>query len=217
MNANEFAIDRNDANARKIGGAGRINATGQYEGVFTRAEARKSDKGSIGIEFDFKTDEGATASFLQVWRMNGAGGELSGAKIVDAIMLLLRAKNMSPVFATVDKWDKEASAVTKQKCLVYPDLMSKPIGLLLQKEHDEYQGNPTEKMIIYGCYDIASGKTPMEIVDKKPAGGLEGIVAALKDKQAKKKSGNPAQVHHGAHSGARSAHNFNDMDDDIPF
>jgi hypothetical protein len=213
----EFSITRNDANARKIGGIGRINATGRYEGTFTRAEAMKSGKGSIGIEFDFKSDDGATASFLGVWRLNGKGEELSGAKIVDALMLLLRAKSSAPVMATVDKWDKTASAVIKQKCLVYPELMGKPIGLLLQKEHDTYNGLPTEKMIIYGCYDIASGKTPMEIVDKKPAGGLAGIVASLKDKVAKPKAGATPPAHHGSHAGARPAQDFSDMDDDIPF
>jgi hypothetical protein len=216
-NTNEFDIDRNDANARKIGGNGRINATGPYEGILTRAEARKSDKGSLGIEFDFKTADGATAFFLQVWRMNGSGEELSGAKIIDALMLLLRAKNMSPTWANVDKYDKMAGGVIKQKCLVYPEMMGKPIGMLLQKEHDEYQGRSTEKMIIYGCYDIQSRKTPMEIVDKKPAGSLTGIIASLKDKYPKniKSTGTPA--HHGTHPGARPASTTPSNFDDIPF
>lgn len=217
--SNEFAINRNDESARKIGGAGRINATGAYEGVFTRAEARKSESGAIGIEFDFKSNEGASASFLGVWRLNGNGEELSGQRIIDAIMLLLRAKSVNPILAQVDKWDKTTSAVIKQKCLVYQEFMNKPIGLLLQKEHGTYNGAPTEKMIIYGCYDIASKKTPMEIIDKKSAGSLDGIIAALKDKYQKGKS---ATTHHGTHSGARTADGphggrFADMDEDIPF
>lgn len=217
--SNEFAISRNDESARKIGGAGRINATGAYEGVFTRAEARKSDSGAIGIEFDFKSNDGASASFLGVWRRNGDGEELSGQRIIDAIMLLLRAKAVAPISAQVDKWDKTANAVTKQKCLVYKDLMDKQIGLLLQKERGTYNGAPTEKMIIYGCYDIASRKTPMEIVDQKPAGSLDGIIAALKDKTPKGKS---TPAHHGSHSGAlpvsrgiSTPDNFDDSD--IPF
>lgn len=216
--AHEFALTRNDANARKIGGSGRIQTTGAFDGVFTRAEAKKSTTGALGIEFDFKGNDGSTASFLSVWHQNGEGKELSGMKIVDAILLLLRAKSTSPVMGMVEKWDSVAREVTKQKLLVYPDLMGKQIGLLLQVEHDEYQGKPTQKMIIYGMYDIASGKTPMEIIDKKPAGGLAGQIAALKDKYAKPKNGGTTTpAHHGNHSGARPASNFADMDDEIPF
>jgi len=217
MNVNEFAISRNDENARKIGGVGRINATGKYEGRFTRAEAKKSDKGSIGIEFDFKSHDGATASFLAVWRLNGEGVELSGQRIVDALMLLMRAKSMTPCMANVDKWDNDKHEVTKQKCLVYPELMDKDIGLLLQKEHGNHNGKATEKMIIYGAYDIASGKTPKEIIEKKPAGGLAGIVAGLKDKYPKNSSG-ATPAYHGTHSGARPADdNMPSYIDEIPF
>ena len=221
MNApvNKFALQRNDANARKIGGSGRVQTTGAYEGVFTRAEAKESSSGALGIEFDFKTNDGATASFLGVWYLNGDGKELSGMKIVDALQLLLRVKSTVPVMGMVEKWDSATREVKNQKLLVYPDFMGKPIGLLLQVEHDVYNGQPTQKMIIYGMYDIASGKTPMEIVDKKPAGGLAGQIAALKDKPYRPKAGAATPAHHGSHAGARPATPFFTpfLDDDIPY
>ena len=179
----------NASNAAKIGGTGRINATGPYEGAFTRAEAVISDKGTFGVEFDFKTNDGATASFLSVWTEKSNGELLSGAAIIDALLLLMRVNDVEPKPIQVDKWDKVAKAVTKQRCECFPELMNKPIGLLLQKELSEYQGQPKERMLIYGAYDIASRKTPKEIVSKAPkAQALETIIGSLKDKHAKPQS-----------------------------
>ncbi|WP_211440972.1 hypothetical protein [Collimonas humicola] len=221
MNAPMNSYSRNDSNAAKIGGTGRVNATGGYEGTITRAEPILADSGAVGIEFDFKTLDGATASFLSVWTQNGAGKELSGRRIVDALMLLFRIKDMGTALAVVEKWDKVARAVTKQRVEVFPDLMGKPIGLVLQKEHSVYLGEAKEKMIIYGCYDVQSRKTPKEILERAPkAVALDTILASLKDKYEKggqqQQSSRPA--HHGGHSGARPASEVpSHFDDEIPF
>lgn len=189
MNAPAHSYSLNQANAAKIGGTGRINTTGPYEGAFTRAEAVASRNGTVGIEFDFKTTDGATASFLSVWTAKANGEQLSGSAVIDALMLLLRVKDMAPRAVTVDKWSSESRQVEKMQALCFVELMNKPIGLLLQKEISEYQGQTKEKMLIYGAYDIASRKTPREIVSKEPvAKALDTIIASLKDKIAKPQS-----------------------------
>lgn len=194
----------NQANAAKIGGTGRINTTGAYEGSFTRAEAVASTKGTIGVEFDFKTSDGATASFLSVWTSNANGEQLSGSYVIDALMLLLRVKDMSPRTVVVDKWDNDSRQVEKVNAPCFVDLMNKPVGLLLQKEISEYQGKQREKMLIYGAYDIATRKTPKEIVSKAPkAIALDTIISSLKDKTAKPQgaaSSAPASSYSGASS-----------------
>lgn len=189
MNAPTHSYSMNANNAAKIGGTGRINTTGPYEGVFTRAEAVASEKGTIGIEFDFKTTDGATASFISVWTHKPNGEALSGSAVIDALMLLLRVKDMSPKSVQVEKWMRDSKQVEKITAPCFVDLMNKPIGLLLQKEISEYQGQQKEKMLIYGAYDIASRKTPREIVSKAPkAQALDTIIASLKDKIAKPQS-----------------------------
>lgn len=219
MTSHSYSMDQ--SNAAKIGGTGRINTTGPYEGSFTRAEAVESSQGTIGIEFDFKTTDGATASFLSVWTAKADGEKLSGSAVVDALMLLMRLKTMDPKPIMVDKWDNETRQVVKQRCNCFADLMYKPIGLLLQKEISEYQGKQKEKMLIYGAYDIASRKTPKEIVSKAPkAQALDTIIASLKDRIAKPSGG---AAHHGTHAGARPADghggapssSFSDMDEDF--
>ena len=184
---------RNDTNAAKIGGTGRVNATGGYEGMITRAEPIRADSGAIGIEFDFKTGDGATASFLSVWTQNGDGKELSGRRIIDALMLLLRVKSMEVSRAVVEKWDNNAREVTKQNVEVFAELMGKNIGLVLQKEHSTYKGEAKQKMIIYGCYDVQTRKTPKEILERAPkAIALDTILASLTDKHEKPKGGGGA-------------------------
>lgn len=184
MTAHSYSMDPNFA--AKIGGTGRINSTGPYEGIFTRAEAIASDKGTTGIEFDVKTNEGATGQFIQVWTHNGQGERLAGANVIDALMLLLRVKDMTPRTVQIEKWTKAANGIEKVQAPCFVDLMNKQIGLLLQKEISEYQGKQKEKMLIYGAYDIASRKTPKEIVDKvASAKALDTIIASLKDKVAK--------------------------------
>lgn len=220
MNKPSHSYSMNVNNAAKIGGTGRINTTGPYEGVFTRAEAVSSDKGTIGIEFDFKTTDGATASFLSVWTNKANGEPLSGSAVIDALMLLLRVKDMSPKNITVEKWDNESRQVEKMQLPCFVDLMSKPIGLLLQKEISEYQGKQKEKMLIYGAYDIASRKTPREIVSKAPkAQALDTIIASLKDKIAKPQGGSASYAPPSSHGGDSygGGHAFDDLDDQIPF
>jgi len=217
MNAPTHSYSMNQANAAKIGGTGRINTTGAYEGAFTRAEAVSSEKGTIGIEFDFKTTDGATASFISVWTTKANGEQLSGSAVIDALMLLLRVKDMSPRNVMVDKWSSESRQVEKCSAPCFVDLMNKPIGLLLQKEISEYQGKQKEKMLIYGAYDIASRKTPKEIVSKAPkALALDTIIASLKDKTAKPQGSapyaQPAGMSHGSDSYSGPA-----FDDDVPF
>lgn len=208
---------RIDNNAAKIGGQGRINATGGYEGVITRAEPVKKSSGVIGIEIDFKTGDGASALFLDLYTQNGQGEELSGRRIVDALMLCLRVKSMDTKRITVEKWDNDAKAMIKTTCENFVDLIGKPIGLVLQKEHSVYKGQPKERMIIYACYDIASRKTPKEIMERSTkAVALDTILATIKDKHVKPKD-QAGGGSHGNGYGNGGANSMPDFDDDIPY
>jgi hypothetical protein len=211
-----MSFTRNDSNAAKIGGSARINATGGYEGVITRAEPLpRKDSGALGIQIDFKSHDGATALFLDLYYQNGTGEELSGRRLIDALMLCLRVKSMEPTLATVDKWDKNSGGMIKTKANCFVELMGKPIGLVLQKEHSTYQGQPREKMLIYACYDIASRKTPKEIIERAPkAVALDAILGSIKDKVEKPKGG--AGGGYQQQQSSMPPSGFPD-DDDIPY
>lgn len=198
--------------AEQIGG--RIDTTGQYTGTFLRAEAVQSSKGTDGIEFSFKADNGATADYLQLWTYNASGEELRGAQMLQAIMTCLRVKALTAKTATVEKYDRDAGAKVPVQADVYPDLMGKPIGLLIQMEEYEAKDHSRKwRPVIWGCYEATSGMTATEILDKATkAERLAELLPRLADKPLKGSAPAPRRE-----PAMAAGENVPDITDDISF
>lgn len=192
-------------------GGGRIDQSGAYIGKFTKAEAITSPKGTEGIEFSFEADGGATADFLTFWTHNKDGEEIFGFKALSALMTCLKARSIKPANGMVEKWNKSSGQKEKHQATIYPDLMNKRIGLVLQREeYTKENGQTGYKMNIYSSYEADTLLTASEILDKasKPE-RLDKIIATLRDKTQKQQSGNNHQT---------PSSNFDDFkDDDIPW
>lgn len=171
--------------AEQIGG--RIDASGAYIGLFTRAEAVQSSKGTDGIEFSFKSDNGLSADYLQLWTYNTRGEELRGAQMLQALMTCLKVKALNSKLMTLEKYDRDAGAKVPMEVDVYTDLMNKPIGLLLQmEEYEAKDGSRKWRPVIWGCYEAATGFTATEILDKAvKAERLAELLPRLQDKPLK--------------------------------
>lgn len=196
----------NPANAKQVGQPGRIDEKGAYSGTFVRAEHLISQKGTSGIEFSFRSDSGQTADYLTLWISSASGSELYGKKILDALMTCLRCKSLSSTEGTVRKYSREAGAEVTATATIFPDLMNKPIGLLLVRE--EYQrgdGTVGSKMAIAGCYEAATGKLPREVLENLPAESLQKVAESLRDRPLKNRPTVPTTT-----SGE-------EFDDDVPF
>ena len=193
-----------------------IRETGKYKGKFTRAELLISQaKGSRGIEFDFVSDDGKECT-LQIWTHSGTGEAYSGINMVNAIMTCLSLRAIQPKQMQVEKYDYDSKQKVRVNVEAFPDLMNKPIGLLLQKEISEYNGKDKTKMLIFAAFSHASGKTASEIIDKvaQPV-AMEKLLAGLHDKDARGKTQAAP-----SHSAPRSQHHQApaDFDDDsLPF
>lgn len=188
----------------------RITETGKYVGAFTSAYGTESTKGTEGIEFAFKTDDGRTADFLTLWTYNKDGKELFGLKVLNALMTCLRAKRIVPSAGTIEKWeDGQRVRVAAQ---VFPDLTNKRIGLLLQREEYRKQdGSVGSKFNIVGAFDAETELTASEILVKASSPEkLAGMVASLRDKTL------PAGAAPSGYTAASSG-GSGDFDDDIPF
>ncbi len=209
MNARSYSL--NPESAKQANTSNRITETGKYIGKFTRAESVTSKQGTEGIEFTFESDDGQTADFLTLWTVNKDGKEIFGLKMVNAIMTCLRAKSISGTEAMIEKF--ENGAKHKVSATVYPDLMGKHIGLLLQREEYEKQNGDTgNKFNIYACFDAATNMTASEILDRATTSDQLGKIAAtLRDKPMQKRAG-PKQS-----SAPPSGGDFDDFKDDIPF
>jgi hypothetical protein len=191
---------------------GSVNETGKYTGMFTRAENVKSTKGTLGVEFSFKSDDGKNADYLTLWTKNAAGDELQGYKTLMAIMTVLKVKSITPVMQVIEKYNHIDKAKEQVRVEVFPELMNKAIGLLIQMEEYENKEKTTTKWkpSIYAPFQKGDGFTASEILNKATkAETMEKMLAALHDRPLRGKPGQSAHV--------AAPASFSDFDDDIPF
>ena len=163
-----MSLKFNTAAAKKADAISVIKETGKYVGTITRAEKLKSEKGTLGVGFSFKTDDGATANYLDIYTTSADGKELWGANLVQAILCCTRVNDAEEGDITFEKWTKD-QGIMQTKAVGYPSLMNKRIGLILQRElgTNPNTNTDTDKVVIVGVFEASSGLTSSEIIDKK--------------------------------------------------
>ncbi len=198
--------------AAQAGVANYINETGKYIGKFTRAEIVISRQNTEGVEFSFVSDDGLKADYLQLWTYNSKGEGLPSLKALNAIMACMKVKQIEPRQITVTGHDGTKTVNG------FPDLMNKPIGILLQREEYEKtkvddNGDPLigYKFNLIAPFEASTELTAGEILSRKTEPEqLPRMVAMLKDKPMQKRQQRPA-------GGGLPPSSFDDMGDDIPF
>lgn len=166
----------------------RITESGAYIGAFTKAEKVTSKKGTTGVEFSFMSRDKQSADFLTLWTINEAGEQIYGFKQLMALMTCMRVKEVSEKEGTVEKF--ENGQKVKVAATIHPELMGKPIGVLLQREeYEKNNGQIGHKFNLVGFYDPQTRMTATEILDKAgSAEKLDKMIAALKDKPLQKRA-----------------------------
>ena len=194
----------------------RITETGAYEGVFTKAEDVKSSKGTRGIEFSFKSDDGATADYITIWTVNSEGKQIFGFNQLMAIMTCLKVKNTDPKKAMVRKYSRELGVMDDFEVDVFPELMNRPIGVILQKEfYTKNDGSQGERMVFNSCFEHTTHFTASEILDKAvKAEKLNKRLPGIMDKHSTNSA--PAATSTVANN-AKAAGFDAGFNDDIPF
>jgi hypothetical protein len=190
--------------------ASNIRETGKYIGVFTRAEKLLSKNGTQGVGLSFKSDDGQTADYLDLYTVNASGEDLPSLKTVNALMACLGLHTAEEGNVSFEKWNKAAGAREKVSAVGYPDLMNKKVGLLLQKEvYSDQNGDDRERVSIYGVFNASNELTASEIMNRKTSPEkLPQILQALMArpvKDTRNKSSKPA------------ASNSSDLPDDFYF
>lgn len=162
----DFTLDTKAAKAADQINA-RITESGKYTGTLTRAEAISSKKGTKGVEFSFKTDDGSTSDYLSIWTQNANGDQLGGFKTVMALLTCMSLRGAKEAEIEVEKYNFDAQQRERVTVTGYPDMMGKGIGLVLQKElYTKNNGGEGERMLIVGCYRAADEFTASEIIDR---------------------------------------------------
>lgn len=198
-----------------------IRETGKYVGTITRAERLESQSGTKGIGLSFKSQDGASADYLDIYTHRENGEPLMGAQTVSAILACLKLREIKEGVVKCEKWNKEERKRETVTVDGYPDLMGKPIGLLLQKElqTNDRTGADVERLVIFGVFSPSTELTASEILDGKTNPErlpkmIDALMARPLRDSRKKASSASRPTATARPSGGKS---FDDMDDDIPF
>lgn len=196
-----------------------IKESGKYVGIITRAEKLVSKNGVAGVGLSFKTDDGASANYLDVYTVKADGNKLRGDSIIQAVLCCTRTKVADEGVITFDRWDKDEGRMVKATASGYPVLMGKRIGLILQREIGTNQntGNDTDRMNIVAVFEATTGLTASEILDQKTkAEKIDVIARAIESNPIRdtRKRSAPTRAPVGIGAAPVAGDDWND---DIPF
>jgi len=174
--------------------ANRLDTSGAYVGVFTKAFGTKSQSGTEGITLEFDTGSAGKAE-VTLWTRKEDGEPAFGMNFLQSIMMMLGLRGLKSTSGKVDQWDNDAGKRVEQDGEVFPELLNRRIGLVLQKELlTKRSGGDSYRMNVYGVFHHESKLTASEIKERKvqPA-KLDKLLHSLKDKDSRKANAEPAQ------------------------
>jgi hypothetical protein len=182
--------------------ANRVDENGAYIGQFKRAEAIvSSNTGTKGVRFEFEAPGGGSAAF-SIYTEKSDGTRIFGFNIVQAAMSILGLRSLKAVPGKVQEFvDGKLAEVDGE---VYPDLLGKNIGVVLQKElYTKGDGKDGWRMNLQTVFHPTSKLTASEIKEKKAKPEkLDRILRSLKTKDSRqKREAEPAQPGAGAPAG----------------
>lgn len=164
MSYEAYAIDAQNAKTADQGG--RIEHSAKLVGQFKSVEFITSNGGAQGFEFRFETDSKQSTNFT-IWTKNKAGEWLQGRSKIDAIMACASVRNLTPTKQKIEKYDYDEKKNVMKECIVAPELMNVPIGLLLQREqYQNDRGEDKHQMILFSSFNAKSELTAKEIIDR---------------------------------------------------
>ena len=193
-----------------------IRESGSYVGTITRAEKLLSRNSVEGVGLSFKTDDGASANYLDLYTVKPGGEKLRGHSIVQAILCCLRLKTADDGQIAFEKWDRDAGGMVKVTADGYPALMGKRIGLVLQKELQTHSktGEDVERLNIVTAFEPSTRLVASEILDSKTKAErldfIERTIASHPVRDTRKRKDTPQPV-------SRAPVSDVEFSDDIPF
>lgn len=144
--------------------SGRMDTTGGYICKIVKAEATVSEgKGTRGIVFGVVSSSGEDAEFT-LWTKKADGTTIFGFNQLQSIMVLTGVKSMRGIKGTVTRWDQVAGQRIDMPGTVYPELIGKKVGLMMQKElYTKNSGGEGFRMNMVGAYHPETMHTCTEL------------------------------------------------------
>lgn len=217
-----FKLDQDQARKSDQSFGGKIEQKGKYKGEITRFVWIKSkNTGAKGVELRFKSDAGETAMF-QIYTHSAAGDEYFGYKQLMSLLAVLNIRTeIKPKPAQYMVWDKVAKAEVEKELLGFPMVEGKRLGILVELEDSEYQGNVTTKPIVSMFFQADTELSASEVLDGTTVPALVAArVPKLRHKTLQPKRGQEAQSQGSRKLSDSESHANQSVpfdEDDIPF
>lgn len=199
-----------------------IRDSGEYIGIITRAEKLISKNMVEGVGLSIRTDDGASANYLDLYTIKPDGTKLRGYHLVQALLCCTRVKNADEGRISFEKWDSNERRLVPVQSDGYPSLMGKRVGVFLQRELQTHSitGEDVERLNLIGFFEATSHLTATEILDgKTKAERIEKyrkIITATPLRDARKGAGQKQQPKQKSSTPTESSIDQG-FDDDIPF
>ena len=180
--------------------ASRIDTSAAYIGRFKNVFAVESSKGTHGVTVEFQSPGGGSADFT-LWTEKEDGTKVFGWNQLQAMMQILGLRGLRAVPGKFEAYDADAGKRIEQDGEVFPDLLDRDIGLVLQKElYTKNNGQEGYRMNLFGVFHATSRLTASEIKERKvQPEKLEKMLRGLKNKDSRRAvSSEPAQPSVGA-------------------
>jgi hypothetical protein len=218
MTARSYNFDQNAAKDANSGGK-RIKEAGKFVGKFRAAWYEQNERGTESVNFLFNAANGQEAGPLTLYTHNGKGETLPSYDTFHAILACLKVRSIVAKPGKVELYDFDSKQnVIKQK-EIYPDLMDKPIGLVLQLE--EYEARDMtlkERLVIVGPFEAATGLMANEILAKSTTPvGLQRLIDYVTANPVKRLKGRRGSAQQQPATASRGQVTSDFVDDDIPF
>lgn len=160
---------------------GRITETGGYVGEIEHVREIGKPGGAKGVEVAFTADDGQTAR-INLYVENAQGEALAGLKKLYALMTCAKVKELKPMPGRVKVWDFDSSSMVEVDATIFPAIAKKRIGLILQKQHEVYEGKPKWKMELFASFTADTNQTAVEVLDNRgEAVQVEKMLSTVKD------------------------------------
>ena len=189
MAAHSYQLNSQGAIEGSNVGYQKINITGAYTGIFTKAKAITASTGATGIELSFKADDGAVANYLTLYTHSKTGEETLGRRQLDALMACLKVRKIEPEQVMIMEWNKDMGQDQQVSVELYRALMNIRVGVVLQREeYRKNNGESGERMNLCSFFNADTRQNGAEVMQQAEAKSLVRLLATIKDKTLKPSS-----------------------------
>lgn len=202
---------RNDNNARTLDSGSTINQTGAYTGMIRQAAIGATNNGAQYIDMTFKADDGRIC-YPRLFITKNDGSEAFGRKILDALLVVLGQNDADVVEAKVYTKDRNAAGGYRvDQGYRLPAIEGKPVGLLIQRENYEYNGQLKFRLNLITPFDPKTRRVAKEILsNSSEAKLLDERIKNTKDRDDTRQQSTAEQQPPAGHPAA-SAPDYDDI------